>query len=66
MQPQEIAKLPSAARAAVADSVAMGVSRIYWLCAAVMVIGLFFALSLKELPLRQRAGLSDAMENSAG
>ena len=63
--PQEIAKLPSAARAAVADSVAMGVSRIYWLCAAVMVIGLFFALSLKELPLRQRAGLSDAMESTA-
>ena len=36
--PEEIAKLPAAARQAVVDSVALGVSRIYWIGAGVMVV----------------------------
>jgi hypothetical protein len=48
----------------VIDSVAMGVSRIYWLCGGVMVIALLLAIILREQPLRMRAGLSDAMEGS--
>jgi hypothetical protein len=42
----------------------MGVSRIYWLCAATMVIALLLAVILREQPLRLRAGLSDAMEKA--
>jgi EmrB/QacA subfamily drug resistance transporter len=62
--PKEIASLPTASRQAVIDSVAMGVSRIYWLCGGVMVIALLLAIILREQPLRMRAGLSDAMENA--
>ena len=62
--PKEIAALPDAARQAVVDSVALGVSRIYWVCAACMMVGVLVALSLPELPLRNRAGLSDAMEGA--
>jgi hypothetical protein len=47
------------------DSVAMGVSRIFWCCVVIMVIGFLIALVLPEIPLKQRAGLSDAMENSS-
>ncbi|MEN9646981.1 MAG: hypothetical protein RL238_3650 [Actinomycetota bacterium] len=63
--PAEIAALPDEARQAVVDGVALGVSRIYWICAAVMVVGVVLALVLPEKPLRQRAGLSDAMESAA-
>jgi EmrB/QacA subfamily drug resistance transporter len=63
--PAEIAALPDDARQAVVDSVALGVSRIYWICAAAMVCALVVALVLPERPLRTRAGLSDAMEGSA-
>jgi EmrB/QacA subfamily drug resistance transporter len=62
--PQQIATLPLASKQAVVDSLAMGVSRIYWLCAATMVIALLLALILREQPLRLRAGLSDAMESA--
>jgi hypothetical protein len=64
--PAEIAALPDDARQAVIDSVALGVSRIYWICAASMLCALVVALVLPERPLRTRAGLSDAMEGSAG
>jgi EmrB/QacA subfamily drug resistance transporter len=60
--PAEIEALPDAARQAVVDSVALGVSRIYWICAAVMTVGVVIAFLLPERPLRLRAGLSDAME----
>ena len=60
--PAEIAALPTQARNAVIDGVALGVSRIYWICAAVMVFAVVFAVLLAERPLRTRAGLSDAME----
>ena len=64
--PEEIAALPVVARAAVVDSVALGVSRIYWICAAAMLCAVVIAILLPELPLRMRAGLSDAMEERAG
>lgn len=63
--PEEIQQLVDVQRQAVVDSVALGVSRIYWCCVAIMAIGFFIALVLPEIQLKQRAGLSDAMENSA-
>lgn len=60
--PREIAMLPAQQRDAVVDSVALGVGRIYLVCAIVMVIALVIAILLPETPLRMRAGLSDAME----
>jgi EmrB/QacA subfamily drug resistance transporter len=63
--PGEIAALPEAARQAVVDSVALGVGRIYLICGAVAVGAVLAAISLPERPLRLRAGLSDAMEQSA-
>jgi hypothetical protein len=62
--PEQIASLPLASKQAVVDSLAMGVSRIYWLCAGTMVIALLLAVILREQPLRLRAGLSDAMEKA--
>jgi len=63
--PEEIARLPEAARRAVVDSVALGVSRIYWICAGVMMCAVVVAVLLPERPLKLRAGLSDAMEETA-
>jgi EmrB/QacA subfamily drug resistance transporter len=63
--PEEIQKLVDVQRQAVVDSVALGVSRIFWCCVAIMVIGFFISLVLPEIPLKQRAGLSDAMENTS-
>ena len=60
--PQQISALPLASKQAVIDSLALGVSRIYWICAATMVIAFLLAVILREQPLRLRAGLSDAME----
>jgi EmrB/QacA subfamily drug resistance transporter len=62
--PEEISALPLASKQAVVDSLALGVSRIYWLCAATMVIAFLLAVILREQPLRLRAGLSDAMEKN--
>jgi EmrB/QacA subfamily drug resistance transporter len=63
--PEEIASLPDAARRAVVDSVALGVSRVYWICAGVMLCAVVVAALLPERPLRLRAGLSDALEEHA-
>jgi len=60
--PAEIQALPSDARIAVVESVALGVSRIYWVCAGAMACAFVVALLLPEKPLRMRAGISDAME----
>jgi hypothetical protein len=49
----------------VVDSVALGVSRIYLICAGVMACAVVLAILLPERPLRLRAGLSDAMEERA-
>ncbi len=63
--PTEIEALPVEQRMAVIDSVAIGVGRIYLVCAGVMAFGFVVALLLPERPLRHRAGLSDAMEQQA-
>ena len=63
--PMEIEALPAVQRMAVIDSVAIGVGRIYLVCAGVMAFGFVVALLLPERPLRTRAGLSDAMEQQA-
>jgi EmrB/QacA subfamily drug resistance transporter len=62
--PEQIGKLPLVSKQAVVDSLAMGVSRIHWLCAGFMIIAFLLSLILRELPLRLRAGLSDAMESA--
>jgi EmrB/QacA subfamily drug resistance transporter len=63
--PGEIEALPAETRQAVIDTIALGVSRIYWICAGLMVCGAICALLLPERPLRTRAGLSDALEGAA-
>lgn len=63
--PEEIRVLPAASRLAVVDGVALGVSRVYWVCAGVMACAVVVALLLPERPLRLRAGLSDALEEQA-
>jgi MFS family permease len=60
--PKEIAALPAETRQAVVDAVANGVGRIYFWCAVVMLVGVAVAAWLPEIPLRARAGLSDALE----
>ncbi len=61
-EPADIQALPAASRQAVVDTLALGVGRIYLVCALVMVAGFVAAVLLPERPLRDRAGLSDAME----
>ena len=62
--PKEIAALADIPRQAVVDSVALGVSRIFWLCAILMMLAIVVAVALPEIPLKMRAGLSDALENN--
>lgn len=64
-EPGDIRALPAASRSAVVDALALGVGRIYLVCAGVMIVGLIAAALLPERPLRSRAGLSDAMEERA-
>ena len=64
-EPAEIEALPATSRAAVVDSVALGVGRIYLVCAAVMVVAFVACVLLPERPLRPRAGISDALEEQA-
>ena len=59
--PKDIQALEPVSRSAVIDSIATGVSRIYWVAAAIMVVGFLWAIYLPELPLRTTSGLSDAM-----
>jgi EmrB/QacA subfamily drug resistance transporter len=63
--PAEIEALPEAVRSAVIDSIALGVSRIYWISAGLMAVAFVSALLLRERPLRTRAGISDALESAA-
>src|SRR4029079_1444619 len=64
-EPDDIAGLAPASRAAVVDSLASGVGRVYLVCAGVMVVGLIASILMPERPLRPRAGLSDALEEAA-
>ena len=61
-EPADIEALPAARRAAVVDSLALGVGRIYLVCAVVMVVAFVACVLLPERPLRPRAGISDALE----
>ena len=63
-EPADIAALPTDSRQAVVDSLATGVGRIYLLCAIAMIVGLIASVLMPEQPLRQRAGLSDALEEA--
>ncbi|MFZ9015701.1 MAG: MDR family MFS transporter [Ilumatobacteraceae bacterium] len=63
--PEEIRALPVVERDAVIESVALGVGRVYLLCALVMAVGFLVALVVPERPLRTRAGLSAAMEQQS-
>lgn len=63
--PEEIQALPLVQREAVIESVAIGVGRVYLVCAGVMAVGFVISLLLPERPLRARAGLSDALEERA-
>jgi len=63
--PEEIQALPTDERFAVVESVSIGVGRIYLVCAGVMLFGFVVSLLLPERPLRNRAGISDAMESKA-
>jgi len=64
-EPDDIAGLAPTSRAAVVDSLASGVGRVYLVCAGVMVVGLIASILMPERPLRPRAGLSDALEEAA-
>ena len=59
--PADIRALPPEARRAVIDTIATGVSRIYWVAAITMLGAVAWAAFMPELPLRSKAGLSDAM-----
>ena len=63
--PAEIQALPPDIRDAVIDSIALGVSRIYWISAGLMTVAFVSALLLREIPLRSRAGISDALESAS-
>jgi MFS family permease len=64
-EPREIKALPVVQRDAIVDGIALGVSRIFWCCVGIMVIGFLIALVLPEVQLKKRAGLSDALENTS-
>ena len=64
-EPADIAALPAASRDAVVESLASGVGRIYLVCTGIMIVGLIAAILMPERELRARAGLSDAMEETA-
>jgi EmrB/QacA subfamily drug resistance transporter len=61
-EPKQIAGLPVAVRNAVVDSISTGVGRIQVAAALSMVIAIVWALVLPELPLRDRAGLTDLLQ----
>lgn len=63
-EPADIAALPAAAREAAVDSLASGVGQIFLVCTGVMVVALVASILMPERPLRSRAGLSDALEES--
>lgn len=62
-EPDKIAALPTQLRDAVVEAISTGVGRIQLLAALCMLIGIGWALAMPELPLRNTAGLSDALKN---
>ena len=52
--PQTLASLPPVVQAQLATSVISAIAPIYWIAAAMALVGLGFALMLKEIPLSNR------------
>jgi hypothetical protein len=63
--PAQIKALDAAKRRAVIDAIASGVSHIYWVAGSLMVIAAVWAITMPELPLRDKAGLSDALAEAS-
>jgi EmrB/QacA subfamily drug resistance transporter len=60
-EPLKIKALPTNVRDAVVDAISTGVGRIQIAAAISMTIAIVWAISLPELPLRNKSGLSDVM-----
>ena len=56
-EPSKIKALPAATRAAVQGSITYGITRVFMLAAAAVVLAFVAALSLREVPLRQQSGI---------
>tara|TARA_R110002073_G_scaffold28711_10_gene91013 strand:+ start:1382 stop:2887 length:1506 start_codon:yes stop_codon:yes gene_type:complete len=54
MAPQAIAALPAEARAAIGSAVAQAITPIYWWVALLALVGVGFALLLRDVPLADR------------
>jgi len=59
--PRQIQALPPPTRTAVVDSIAQGVSTIFWVALGVTIVAFVFALLLPEIELRAMAGLSEVL-----
>ena len=62
-EPEKIAALPPDLRDAVVHAVSTGVGRIQLIGAFLLLIGVGWALAMPELPLRNRAGLTDVLKD---
>ena len=56
-EPKRIAALPPGTRSAVQESITAGISLIFVMSSAVVVLGFLAALSLREIPLRRESGI---------
>lgn len=65
-KPSEIQALPAGTRSAVIDAVATGVGRVFLLGAVLYAIGVYWAWTTPELPLRRVASVSQTMAAEAG
>lgn len=62
--PEQIEALDPSTRDAVIDALTTGISHIFWLAAGAAALGLVLSFFLPELPLRDKAGITDAMTES--
>lgn len=53
--PQILAKLPAEAQLKIAEAVSTALHPVYWIAACLAVVGLIFAVLLKEIPLTARS-----------
>ena len=65
-KPSDIAALPSDVRGAVVDTIAGGVGLIHLFAALTVVVAFGFALRLPEIPLRDTAGITEALTAQPG
>ncbi|MEZ5217344.1 MAG: MDR family MFS transporter [Ilumatobacteraceae bacterium] len=64
--PEDIESLAAGMRTAVVDTISDGVGLIQLVSALTMFVGLYYAVRLPELPLRNVAGITEAMQETAG